>query len=100
MILEAIFAIYLVVQIFGFFITLLAWMNMDEADDHYIPKVLFVPIYGALNWNCNLTLFGKILAVIADILLMPSHIFCMLIVCLVTGIYKLCVKEKQKEEYE
>ena len=92
-VLLAILALSIVLQIFGICITFVSWSNIDIQEEHFIPKVIFIPVFTSLSWKCDLTLFGKILVVIVDILVMPSHLLCALIAGVCICIRKLCVKD-------
>lgn len=78
--------------------TIVSWVDLDESDDYFIFKLIFVPIFGALTNRHDLTLFGKILSIIADIIFMPTHLFCTVIALIVLGIYKICVRDGSYEE--
>ena len=98
--------------VFGFALTMLplTYLSMDENRKINYIKLTFITFYYGVSesakesknsWNkeaaWNLTLFGKIFLIAADITLIPMRLIVIALFGIVAGVMKLCTKAFVKE---
>ena len=97
-ILCAIVASFIAFQLLGVVITLVSYSYFDENEDYYFARLSFIPMITALETRLDLTIAGKLFIGFLDILMIPAHIFLIAICFIISGVYKLCIKETPERE--